>query len=175
MESMFEGYPFTFVMNDKDDTDDLLLYTMQYRFKSSKSHHTYIVRVEKYPQHVYCLKFFDKANINSKEKYSLKTNTFEPRKILYTMYHIFLEVLKKDNKASLFFIGAEDDRDELGETTRRYRLYRKFVSSIISNKMFEHFRINELSLYILINKNSDIKPDILVNKIVEEVTKAYNA
>lgn len=41
--------------------------------------------------------------------------------------------------------------------------------------MFEHFRINELSLYILINKNSDIKPDILVNKIVEEVTKAYNA
>lgn len=40
MESMFEGYPFTFVMNDKDDTDDLLLYTMQYRFKSSKSHHT---------------------------------------------------------------------------------------------------------------------------------------
>lgn len=43
---MFEGYPFTFVMNDKDDTDDLLLYTMQYRFKSSKSHHTYIVRVE---------------------------------------------------------------------------------------------------------------------------------
>lgn len=134
-----------------------------------------IVRVEKYPQHVYCLKFFDKANINSKDKYSLKTNTFEPRKILYTMYHIFLEVLKKDNKASLFFIGAEDDRDELGETTRRYRLYRKFVSSIVSNKLFEHFRINELSLYILINKNSDIKPDVLVNKIVEEVTKAYNA
>lgn len=91
------------------------------------------------------------------------------------MYHIFLEVLKKDNKASLFFIGAEDDRDELGETTRRYRLYRKFVSSIVSNKLFEHFRINELSLYILINKNSDIKPDVLVNKIVEEVTKAYNA
>lgn len=173
MDSMFDGYPFTFVMNDKDCTSCLLLYAMQYRFKSSKSHHTYIVRVEKYPYHVYCLKFFDKANINSKDKYSLKTNTFEPRKILYTLYHIFLDILKNDDKASLFFIGAEDDRDELGEATRRYRIYRRFVSSIVSDRLFLHFRINALSLYILVNKNTEEKPEDLVNKIVEEVTKAY--
>lgn len=175
MESMTDGYPFTFVMNDKDGADDLLQYTMQYRFKSSKSNHAYIVRVEKYPHHVYCLKFFDKANINSRNKYSLKTNTFEPRKIMYTLYHIFLEILKKDDKASLFFIGAEDDRDELGEATRRYRVYRKFVSSIVSDRLFEHFRINDLSLYILINKKAEEKPEVLVDKIVEEVTKAYNS
>lgn len=73
----------------------------------------------------------------------------------------------------MFFIGAEDDRDELGEATRRYRIYCRFGSSIVSDRLFFHFRINALSLYILVNKNTEEKPEDLVNKIVEEVTKAY--
>lgn len=64
MDEYTKGYPFIFQMNDNDGTDELLETTLQYRFKSSKSHHTYIVRVEKYIKHCYCLKFFDKANIN---------------------------------------------------------------------------------------------------------------
>lgn len=58
---MLEGYPFIFQMNDRSYSDELLEYTMQYRFKSSKSNHTYIVRVERYKEHTYCVKFFDKA------------------------------------------------------------------------------------------------------------------
>ena len=75
---MLEGYPFIFQMNDRSHTDELLEYTMQYRFKSSKSNHTYIVRIEKYIEHTYCVKFFDKANMLSDDKYSLRTGTFEP-------------------------------------------------------------------------------------------------
>ena len=37
---MLEGYPFIFQMNDRSYSDELLEYTMQYRFKSSKSNHT---------------------------------------------------------------------------------------------------------------------------------------
>lgn len=109
-----EGYPFVFQMIDRDGADDLLVETLQYRFKSAKSHHSYIVRVERYKEHAYCLKFFDKANMNSKQKFSLRTNTFEPRTIFYTLLHIMLDVLNKDERASFFFVGAEDERDELG-------------------------------------------------------------
>lgn len=84
MREMTDGYPFVFVMKDVDSGNELLEYTLQYRFKSEKSHHTYIVRVEKYVKHLYCLKFFDKANINSKNKFSIRSNTFEPRTIFYT-------------------------------------------------------------------------------------------
>ena len=63
--NMTDGYPFIFQMNDKGYSDELLEYTLQYRFKSTKSNHTYIVRVERYIKHAYCLKFFDKANMNS--------------------------------------------------------------------------------------------------------------
>lgn len=63
---MLEGYPFIFQMNDRSYSDQLLEYVLQYRFKSSKSNHTYIVRIEKYIEHTYCVKFFDKANMLSK-------------------------------------------------------------------------------------------------------------
>lgn len=174
MTEMTDGYPFVFVMNDKAGVDGELLYTLQYRFKSFKSHHTYIVRVERYVHNVYCFKFFDKAMIGSKNKFSIRTNSFEPRTIFYTLYHIMLDVLRTDDKASFFFIGAEDERDELGKSTRRYRVYRKFVLSAVSDRLFEHYRVNELSLYILVNKQNNENHADLVNQIVQNVKKAYN-
>ena len=41
-----DGYPFIFQMIDRDATDNLLVEALQYRFKSEKSHHVYIVRIE---------------------------------------------------------------------------------------------------------------------------------
>ena len=74
--AMTDGYPFIFQMNDKTEHDDLLEYTLQYRFKSTRSNHTYIVRVERYIDHSYCLKFFDKANMLSENKELCTPNTF---------------------------------------------------------------------------------------------------
>lgn len=152
---MSDGYPFIFQMIDKSESDEYLIQTLQYRFKSDKSHHAYIVRVESYKKHAYCVKFFDKANINSKNKFSIRSNTFEARTILYTMFHIMLDVLKRDEKASFFFIGAEDEKDQDGMVSRRFRLYRRFVLSTVSDDKFEHFRRNDLSLYILVNKETE--------------------
>ncbi len=40
-----------------------------------------------------------------------------------------LDVLKRDSKASFFFVGAEDENDELGMATRQFRVYKKFTTS----------------------------------------------
>ena len=40
---MSDGYPFIFQMIDKSESDEYLIQTLQYRFKSDKSHHAYIV------------------------------------------------------------------------------------------------------------------------------------
>lgn len=170
--SMTDGYPFIFQMNDKTMKDKLLEYVLQYRFKSSKSNRTYIVRVERYIEHTYCLKFFDKANMLSENKFSLRTGTYEPRTIFYTLLHIMMDVYQKDPKASFFFIGAEDEKDEMGDTTRRYRIYRSFVSDVLSNKIFKHHRNNELSLYILVNRESVVNEKLFVQRITDEVKAA---
>lgn len=172
--SMTDGYPFIFQMNDKSVKDGLLEYALQYRFKSTKSNHTYIVRVEKYVEHTYCLKFFDKANMHSDNKYSLRTSTFEPRTIFYTLVHIMMDVYQKDPKASFFFIGAEDEKDEMGEATQRYRIYRSFVSDVLSNKFFKHHRNNELSLYILVNREAVEDEQQYVQRITDEVKSAMS-
>ena len=125
---------------------------MQYRFKSSKSNHTYIVRVERYKEHTYCVKFFDKANMLSKDKYSLRSATFEPRKIVSTVLNVMLDVYRRDEKASFFFIGAEDEKDVPGRATRRFNFYADFVLSVITDRVFAHFRNDPLSLYILVNR-----------------------
>lgn len=150
---IYEGYPFIFQMNDRSCSNNLLEYTMQYRFKSIKSNHTYIVRVERYINHTYCVKFFDKANMSSDNKFSLRTSTFEPRTIVFTVLNIMFDVLQRDSNASFFFIGAEDERDLPGKATRRFRFYSNLVLSAISDKIFEHFRTDHLSLYVLVNKS----------------------
>ena len=81
---MSDGYPFIFQMIDKSESDEYLIQTLQYRFKSDKSHHAYIVRVECYKKHAYCVKFFDKATstvkislvfvpiLSRRERYSIR-------------------------------------------------------------------------------------------------------
>lgn len=168
---MTDGYPFIFQMNDRTGHDDLLVYTLQYRFKSTRSNHTYIVRVERYMDHSYCLKFFDKANMLSENKFSLRTGTFEPRTIFYTLFNIMMDVLKKDPNASFFFIGAEDEKDEPGVATRRFKVYVKFVLSTIGDNVFKHYRVNDLSLYILANKAYITNMEAYVNKVIENVAE----
>ena len=173
MADMTEGYPFIFTMNDKSTDGESLEYTMQYRFKSARSKHTYIVRVERYKHHAYCVKFFDKLHTDSLKKFSLRTNTYEARTIFYTLYHILLDVLQKDHKASFFFIGAEDEKDDSIAATRRYQVYRRFVMSTISDRIFDHYRVNELSLYMLVNKEHVTNKEDFINNIIEGVQRLY--
>ena len=167
-----DGYPFIFQMNDYSDSDDKLEYSMQYRFKSQKSNHTYIVRVERYVEHTYCVKFYDKANTHSDNKYSLRSATFEPRKIVYTVLNIMFDVLERDEKASFFFIGSEDEKDVPGKSTRRFRFYSKLVLSIVTDSVFQHFRSAPLSLYILVNKKSVKDVSSFVTRINNFVAEA---
>lgn len=80
-----------------------------------------------------------------------------------------LDVLKRDDKASFFFIGAEDEKDQKGMMSRRFRFYRRFVLSTVSEERFEHFRRNDLSLYILVNKSAVHDTEAYAEKIANIV------
>jgi hypothetical protein len=85
-----------------------------------------------------------------------------------------MDVYHKDPKASFFFIGAEDEKDELGEATRRFRIYRAFVSNVLSSKVFSHHRNNNLSLYILVNKEAVKNETQYIDRITNEVRLAMH-
>lgn len=56
-------------------------------FKSAKSNKRYIVEVEKFTNHFLGLKFYWKGVANSKLRYSLLTNDYEPRTIVMSCVH----------------------------------------------------------------------------------------
>lgn len=68
---------------------------------------------------------------------------------------------------------AEDENDELGKATRRFRVYQKFTSSVVSDRLFEHYAIQEESLYILVNKNSVDDYDGYATKITNAVIQLF--
>ena len=172
--AMQDGYPFILVMSEQGGSYYLSTGTLLYRFKSEKSHLSYLVRAESYPEHTYCIKFYNKAHQHSDDKYSLLTNTYEVRTILYTVYHILLDVLKRDPSASFFFVGASDEHDGVGQATRRFGVYRIFTSSVVGDDYFEHFRFNEMSLYILVNKCAVSDRQQFVERLKAEVCRAYS-
>ena len=83
-----------------------------------------------------------------------------------------LDVYRHDNRASFFFIGAEDEKDVQGRSTRRFNFYADFVLSVISDKHFWHYRIDTLSLYMLINKENVNDVNLHVRKISKYVAEA---
>lgn len=84
------------------------------------------------------------------------------------------DVLKHDEKASFFFIGAEDEKDVPGRSARRFRFYSKLVLSIVSDCIFAHFRSAPLSLYILVNRKFVDDMETYVNRISNEVARAMS-
>lgn len=54
------AYPFYFIQRDKEGSKGILFVSL-YRFKSTKSNLTYIVRVEEYEFNIYAVKFYQKV------------------------------------------------------------------------------------------------------------------
>ncbi len=168
---MIEGYPYRFVMNEPSH-EDYLLCTSIYTFRSTKSNLVYLVRVEHYKMDIYIIKFYLKSNQNSPYKYNLLSNTFEPRRIINTCIHILLEIYQKDPNASFGFIGA-NRLGESEENTKRYRVYKKMVTTYFTDIHFHHHYNVDKSAYILINKNKLKETPTLIREIEQFFIDIY--
>ena len=154
------AYPFYFIQRDKEGSKCLLFVSL-YRFKSTKSHLTYIVRVEEYEFNIYAVKFYQKNHSLSKNKYRIMANTYEPRRIINTCINIMLTIYQNDQKASFGFIGA-NGFDEDVSCTKRYKVYARIVATYFSDVHFYHKENIDKSAYMLIN-NIALKenPDLI--------------
>ena len=150
-----------------------ILYIDLYRFKSTKSNLTYMVRVERYEHNMHAVKFYQKNHRHSPKKYQLLSNTFEPRRILYTVMNIMVEIFHANPKASFGFIGANCE-NEGTENTKRYRVYNKLVASKVGEDFFEHVENKRSSAYMLINRKELQEHPNLIEKIEDTFVELYD-
>ncbi len=89
------GYEYKFITKINSGANQPvpeLLYT----FFSSKTHKTYYVHVEEYPNHFYGVKFHLKDHKKNPHKYNIQTNYHEARPVIYTCIKIMLDINAKD-------------------------------------------------------------------------------
>lgn len=146
-----KGYPFQLIAIEKNVTDPFQIDTLVYGFKSKKSGHQYKVRIERYVEHLNCIKFFDETTDTDKGKFSKLSGTYEPRTIFRTVAEIAFDALKRDSAASFAFIGAADEKDKTRGKNRRYRVYTTFLKDLGISEQFHPVFFDEQSVCILVN------------------------
>lgn len=144
----FSYYPFQFLMRSTADAVPCLLY----HFRSTKTRRWYIVRVEEYPNHFYGIKFYLKDDAHSPHKYNRLTGLNEARPVIRTCIAILMNIAEKDTHSSFGFIGANLEGETHNET-KRFRVYRRILTSYFSQNVFEHYQIVQQSAYAMVRKS----------------------
>ncbi len=102
----FPYYPATYIMRQVDSGTHRSIDI--WHFKSTKSNRTYIVEIEHFGKHLIAVKFFPKDFRNSKFRYSLMTNDYEPRTIVYSCLYVVKHYIDTDPLLSFGFVAASD-------------------------------------------------------------------
>ena len=154
---MLPHYPYTFLTRLSRGEIPVLIY----HFRSTRTKKWYIVRVEQYPNDFYGIKFYLKDDRLNPHKYNRLTGLNEPRPIIYTCIAILMELAEQNPNASFGFIGA----NLLGESdyeTKRFRVYRRVLTTYFSEEHFLHYQIVEKSAYALVRRHVvDNNPEII--------------
>jgi len=155
------AYPFSKLnFTSKKIGDDILIeHIYTFRGKTKKR---YIVIVEEYHYFVHIVKFCLQERKIYSNRFNHLTHLNECSRVLTTIGHIMRDVYKKNPYASFGFIGS-NLLNEAKENTKRFRLYSKVVSQVISPVAFEHRLSLKHSAYLLINR--DNHEEDLLNKI----------
>lgn len=144
-------------------------------FRSTKTNKRYIVEIEYFEKDFLGIKFYWKGVVQSKNRYSLLTNDYEPRTIVMSCIMVMLNYYKKNPLCSFGFVASESIDLPVGnyKINKRFRFYRRMMLSLFSPKYFLQGYDLKRSLYLLINKKALKDKEITIPYIEEEINKLF--
>lgn len=146
-----------------------------WKFRSTKSNKWYIVEVEEFPFYFYGLKFYYKGVSQSKRRYSLLTNDYEPRTIVMSCIDIMRQYYSNDSRASFGFVAADDivASPNVDKPNKRFRFYRRMMLTLFSPKIFAQYADVHNSVYLLVNKEMIENGNVTLLLIEEWLSANY--
>jgi hypothetical protein len=123
-----------------------------YAFRG-KTRKRYIVIVEEYDYCVYVVKFYLQERKVHKDRFQQLTYLNECSRVLTTVGKIMLEIYNSNPYASFGFIGMNGVH-EAKANTKRFKLYSRVVSQLISPVAFEHRVTAKHSAYLLLSRDN---------------------
>ncbi|MEN0003622.1 MAG: hypothetical protein AAF798_05750 [Bacteroidota bacterium] len=144
---------------------------------SCKKNHQYIIDIEQYEYNFFVGKFYLKNHTNSSKKFQLLTASNDASRIIATCTKTLLNFYEENPYASFGFMGAILEGEAL-ENTKRFRVYRRYIESIVSPVHFDHKVYLEKSCYLLINRlTASNIPDIVerIEKMFDEIYQFHDS
>lgn len=149
-------------------------YRHLYEIVSPTTRAYYMVWVEEYEEHFYAIKFHLRRDKKNSNKYSVLTGFNEARPIIMSCMKLLVELANKIPDSSFGFIGAGMVGDDDLINTKRFRVYKKFTSTFISEDLFEH-RFNVVkSTYLLLRRSSIQKNPNMPQDLYEKFSQMYS-
>lgn len=144
-------------------------------FRSLKSNKRYIVEIESFSQAFLGIKFYWKGVSESKNRYSLLTNDYEPRTIIMSCIHIMLQYYSHNSHCSFGFVAAPDLEKSTNckSYNKRFRFYKNMMLNTFGVETFLHVYDTNNSLYILINRRQYEEGKITIPLLESEISKLY--
>lgn len=159
-------------MRSKDP--ETLRITDIWTFKSFKSNKRYVVEIEHFSHHFLGLKFYWKGVADSKDRYSLLTNDYEPRIIVMSCIQIMLDYFQKDEFLSFGFVAAQDLHiNRMGVSNKRFRFYKNLMLNMFGSKTFIQAYDVNTSVYVLINRKYFDSGKITKKMLENEISRLY--
>lgn len=167
-------YEYRFVQNQTESlTSNSILKRRLYSFKSFRTNQVYNVIIDECTHNVHVIKFYLKAHRHSPKRYNLLTNLNEPRSVLMTCLNIAIkEIHQKDKTASFGFV-ASNIIGEQYESTKRFRIYERFIQTFIGEETFAHYKYEDYSAYVLI-PNIALQNDTELDKKIFSLFKEHD-
>lgn len=171
-----DGYQFRYVQRNPCRKEDAHVCTYVFTFYASHTGVHYVVNADEHYHNVYAVKFYAKHQRHHENRYQLLTNRGHVGRILQTLVDIVRYILQMDNRASFAMIGmrsidAELEIIEPPQPSQRYRLYRAFIGRKFGSVLFEHFEVERVNAYALINRTAHDD----VPQAAKEITRMFTA
>jgi hypothetical protein len=144
-----------------------IAHNFSFRGKSGKR---YIVVVEQYNYEIFCPKFYLAEHKSNIDKFSKKSKQFECSRVLTTVAEIVKTIYHSNPFGSFLIIGSNSNNEDKANS-KRYKLYLKIMTQLISPVDFETNTLGKQSALLLLNRKhnweiDDIKLEV-ENKLME--------
>lgn len=158
-------YQIQFIQKASPKKGDAFDFSYIYKFYTERTplyqRLKYIIRVEAHDS-VFAIKFYASRDKKMDDKYNriIKAHSYtQAIRVFLTCAYIVPEILKRHPDASFAINGAQSidlysDKIEGERNNQRFRIYKSLSERLFSRNKFEHFEFEEISSYLMVNKNA---------------------
>lgn len=175
----FHGYDLEFIQKKKIKDESEHLYSFIYKFRSPITKLHYILTADYHNNDFFAVKFYPKSLKKSDYKYHIITNKGDVGNILITCLKIIPLLLQDYPRASFGFAGApsydkKSERLEKYDKNQRFNIYKYIAQLKIGSQTFQHYEYEEISGYLIVNRNCKGGIDIMEPLLRKMLSETYN-